>query len=218
MLSEYQKAFLQAAVACQALKFGDFTLKSGRQSPYFFNAGAFADGASLTTMARSYAQLMLALKKDGVAIDMLFGPAYKGIPLVAALAVILEAEHGLSLPWAFNRKEAKDHGEGGMLVGAPVAGKRVLIVDDVLTAGTAIRQSINLLREHDAQPSAVVVAMDRMEKFDAQGSALDSLRHHEQLRADAIVTLEDLLLYIKNDKQYAPFLPKMQTYRSQYGV
>ena len=139
MLAVYQKDFLRAALAVAALKFGDFTLKSGRQSPYFFNAGAFASGEALTVMARAYAATVLRLRDEGVAFDALYGPAYKGIPLVAAVAVVLHAEHGLSLPWTFNRKEAKDHGEGGTLVGAPLPGKRGRIGDDVLTAGTASR-------------------------------------------------------------------------------
>ena len=134
MLAAYQKDFLRAALAVTALKFGDFTLKSGRQSPYFFNAGAFASGEALTVMARAYAATVLRLREAGIHFDALYGPAYKGIPLVASVAVVLHAEHGLSLPWTFNRKEAKDHGEGGTLVGAPLAGKRVLILDDVPSA------------------------------------------------------------------------------------
>ena len=193
MLAAYQKDFLRAALAVAALKFGDFTLKSGRQSPYFFNAGAFASGEALTVMARAYAATVLRLREAGIHFDALYGPAYKGIPLVAAVAVVLHAEHGLSLPWTFNRKEAKDHGEGGTLVGAPLAGKRVLILDDVLTAGTAIRESLAVLRAADAAPVA-------------------------HLTTAAVVTLDDLLQYIGDDTTLAAHLPAMQAYRARYGA
>ena len=217
MLAVYQKDFLRAALAVAALKFGDFTLKSGRQSPYFFNAGAFATGEALTVMARAYAATVLRLRDEGVAFDALYGPAYKGIPLVAAVAVVLHAEHGLSLPWTFNRKEAKDHGEGGTLVGAPLAGKRVLI-DDVLTAGTAIRESLTVLRAAAAEPVAVVVALDRQETVDGGGTALARLTHTERLTTAAVVTLDDLLQYIGSDAALAAHLPAMQAYRARYGA
>ena len=218
MLAAYQKDFLRAALAVAALKFGDFTLKSGRQSPYFFNAGAFASGEALTIMARAYAATVLRLRDEGVAFDALYGPAYKGIPLVAAVAVVLHAEHGLSLPWTFNRKEAKDHGEGGSLVGAALAGKRVLILDDVLTAGTAIHESLAVLRSAQAQPVAVIVALDRQETVDGGGSALSRLAQDENLTAASVVTLDDLLQFVGNDPRLTAYLPAMQEYRRQYGV
>jgi len=218
MLAAYQKDFLRAALAVAALKFGDFTLKSGRQSPYFFNAGAFASGEALTVMAHAYAATVLRLREAGIHFDALYGPAYKGIPLVAAVAVILHAEHGLSLPWAFNRKEAKAHGEGGSLVGAALAGKRVLILDDVLTAGTAIRESLAVLRSAQAQPVAVIVALDRQETVDGGGSALSRLAQDENLTATSVVTLDDLLQFVGNDPRLTAYLPAMQEYRRQYGV
>ena len=218
MLAVYQKDFLRAALAVAALKFGDFTLKSGRQSPYFFNAGAFATGEALTVMARAYAATVLRLRAEGIAFDALYGPAYKGIPLVAAVAVVLHAEHGLSLPWTFNRKEAKDHGEGGSLVGAPLAGKRVLILDDVLTAGTAIRESLAVLRGVGAQPVAVIVALDRRETVDDGGSALSRLAQDEGLATASVVTLDDLLQFVGDDTRLAAYLPAMQEYRRRYGV
>ena len=218
MLAVYQKDFLRAALAVAALKFGDFTLKSGRQSPYFFNAGAFASGEALTVMARAYAATVLRLREAGIHFDALYGPAYKGIPLVAAVAVVLHAEHGLSLPWTFNRKEAKDHGEGGTLVGAPLAGKRVLILDDVLTAGTAIRESLTVLRAAAAEPVAVVVALDRQETVDGGDTALARLAQSERLTTAAVVTLDDLLQYIGDDVTLAAHLPAMQEYRAHYGA
>ena len=218
MLAVYQKDFLRSALAVSALKFGDFTLKSGRQSPYFFNAGAFASGEALTVMARAYAATVLRLRDEGVAFDALYGPAYKGIPLVAAVAVVLHAEHSLSLPWTFNRKEAKDHGEGGTLVGAPLPGKRVLILDDVLTAGTAIRESLAVLRAAAAEPVAVVVALDRQETVDGGDTALARLASAEKLTTAAVVTLDDLLQFIGDDAALAAHLPAMQAYRARYGA
>ena len=218
MLAVYQKRFLASALAAEALRFGEFTLKSGRKSPYFFNAGAFCDGEALTVLAQAYAAAILRLREEGVAFDVLYGPAYKGIPLVAAVAVVLFAEHGLSLPWAFNRKEAKDHGEGGSLVGAALAGKRVLILDDVLTAGTAIRESLAVLRSAGAQPVAVIVALDRQETVDGGGSALSRLAQDENLTATSVVTLDDLLQFVGNDPRLTAYLPAMQEYRRQYGV
>lgn len=219
MLSETQTCFLRTAAAAQALRFGEFTLKSGRISPYFFNAGAFCDGQSLAAMAAAYAEAIIRLQQDGVAFDVIFGPAYKGIPLAAAVAVTLQTKHGMNLPWAFNRKEAKDHGEGGMTVGAALAGKRVLIVDDVLTAGTAVRESLQLLAKKGAAASALVVALDREEKLDGCGeSALQQLVRETGITARAVITFRDLLMFVQDSPAAAAHLPAMLQYRERYGV
>src|SRR5579872_2910535 len=167
-MRDYQRRFIELALSRQALKFGEFTLKSGRLSPYFFNAGLFNDGDAVATLGECYAD---ALLQSGVAFDMLFGPAYKGIPLVAATAIALSRQHSRNVPWAYNRKEAKDHGEAGMLIGSPLKG-RVVIVDDVITAGTAIRESIELIRGAGATPVAVSLALDRQERGIGDKSAV----------------------------------------------
>ena len=219
MTAPYQSAFLQTAREVGALSFGQFELKSGRISPYFFNAGAFCTGDSLNVMASAYAERIHALIQAGVPINSLYGPAYKGIPLVAAVAVLLAERHGLSLPWTFNRKEAKNHGEGGLLVGAVVKGKNVLLIDDVLTAGTAIRESLNLIHEHGGHPVAVVVALDRQESVGETGiSALQHLRRQEKLLTDAVINFADLQALVSNDPALKSHLPAMQAYRAQYGV
>ena len=192
MLSTSQRELLQQALRGGALRFGDFTLKSGRQSPYFFNAGAFNDGQALAVLAAAYVEKILALPGP---VEALFGPAYKGIPLVAAVATELYRRTGQSLPWAFNRKEAKDHGEGGWLVGAELRGRRVLILDDVLTAGTAIRQSLALLRDQGATPTAVLVILDRQEALNERATALTLLAEEEALHCEALLTLDDLLSF-----------------------
>lgn len=219
MSANPQTVFLQTAREVGALTFGEFELKSGRKSPYFFNAGAFCTGHALNVMASAYAERIHALIRGGVPVDILYGPAYKGIPLVAAVAVILAERHDISLPWTFNRKEAKNHGEGGMLVGAVVKGKNVLIIDDVLTAGTAIRESLNLIHEHGGHPIAVVVALDRQESVGESGmSALQHLRRQEKLLTDAVISFNDLQTLVANDPALKHHLPAMQAYRGQYGV
>ncbi|WP_072281464.1 orotate phosphoribosyltransferase [Rappaport israeli] len=218
MLANFQQNFLQTAVAVEALKFGSFTLKSGRQSPYFFNAGAFNDGQALLVLATSYAEKIWQIRTQGNHIDVLFGPAYKGIPLVAAIATVLASQYNWSVKWAFNRKEEKQHGEGGQLVGADVDGQNVLVIDDVLTAGTAIRQSLALLRDFGAKPSAVLVALDRMERIEGQNSALTQLAKTEQIQTHAVVNFNDLLTYLKNNPNLSAYLEKMQSYRKIYGV
>lgn len=219
MATTTQHAFLHTAREVGALTFGQFELKSGRISPYFFNAGAFCTGHALNIMASAYAERIHALIQAGVPVDSLYGPAYKGIPLVAAVAVLLAERHQLSLPWTFNRKEAKNHGEGGMLVGAVVKGKNVLIIDDVLTAGTAIRESLNLIHEHGGHPIAVVVALDRQESVGDSGmSALQHLRRQEKLLTDAVINFADLQHFVENDPALQAHLPAMQAYREQYGV
>ncbi|MDO4777663.1 MAG: orotate phosphoribosyltransferase [Cardiobacteriaceae bacterium] len=219
MTTQCQNAFLQTAREVGALSFGQFELKSGRISPYFFNAGAFCTGESLNIMASAYAERIHALIQAGVPVDTLYGPAYKGIPLVAAVAVLLAERHNLSLPWTFNRKEAKNHGEGGMLVGAVVKGKNVLIIDDVLTAGTAIRESLNLLHEHGGHPVAVVVALDRQESVGESGmSALQHLRRQEKLLTDAVINFTDLQNLVNEDPELSRHQAAMAAYREQYGV
>ena len=212
--------FVQFTVEAGVLRFGEFRTKAGRASPYFFNAGLFDDGAKLGRLAEFYARRLLA---SGVAFDMLFGPAYKGITLAAALAVEL-ARRGRNLPFAYNRKEAKDHGEGGMLVGAKVAG-RVLIVDDVISAGTSVRESIQLIRAAGAEPAAVAIALDRQERAtedgrDADYSAVQYVTRRLGLQAVAVATLEDLLQYLRTtrDTTLAAHAQAVAAYRARYGV
>jgi orotate phosphoribosyltransferase len=217
---DYQRQFLELALARQALLFGEFTLKSGRVSPYFFNAGLFSDGVSIATLGACYAG---ALVHSGLQFDMLFGPAYKGIPLVTATAMALAEHHGRNVPWAFNRKEAKDHGESGLVVGSPVAG-RVAIVDDVITAGTAIRESIELILQAGAQPVAIVLALDREERGQAERSAVQDLTAAYGLRCITILTLSELIAALEapgagpSGAPSAEQLAAMRSYRLKYGV
>lgn len=212
--------FVKFAVDAGVLRFGEFRTKAGRMSPYFFNAGMFDDGAKLGRLAEFYARRLLG---DGLAFDMLFGPAYKGITLAAALAVEL-ARRGRNVPFAYNRKEAKDHGEGGVLVGAPMAG-RVLIVDDVISAGTSVRESISMIRSAGATPDAVVIALDRQERateggHDVPYSAVQYVRRELGLQAIAIATLADLLDFLRDaaDPTLAAHAAPVQAYRDRYGV
>lgn len=212
-MQPYQRDFIQFAMQQDALKFGEFTLKSGRQSPYFFNAGLFNTGRTLAQLGRFYAEAIVA---SGIQYDMLFGPAYKGIPLVAAVAVALAEHHDMDVPWAFNRKEAKAHGEGGWLVGAPLAGK-VLVIDDVITAGTAIREVANMLAETSAQMSGVVVALDRQEKGQQELSAIQEVEQSLQIPVACIVGLGDIIAYLDEASEQQQ-LEAMTEYRQQYGV
>ena len=222
-MRDHQRQFIELSLARQALRFGEFTLKSGRISPYFFNAGLFNDGVALATLGRCYAS---ALTHSGQAFDMLFGPAYKGIPLVAATAVALAEQHQRNVPWAFNRKEAKDHGEAGLIVGSAPAG-RVVIIDDVITAGTAIRESIELLRKLGAEPVAVAVALDRQERGLSERSAVQEVQAQYGLRCIPILTLADLIAAFDSAPSQstgaaaglsAPQLEALKAYRRQYGV
>ena len=218
--------FVRFAIDCQVLRFGEFTTKAGRLSPYFFNAGLFDDGAKLQKLAAFYAQRILQQEAaTGERADMLFGPAYKGIPLVAAVAIEL-ARLGRNLPFAYNRKEAKDHGEGGSLVGAPLRGK-VLIVDDVMSAGTAVRESIALIRAANATPAAVAVALDRQEKATENGqdvpySAVQYVRTQLGMQVCAIATLDDLLGYLSasaaSGDELSAYYQQVLAYRTRYGV
>lgn len=195
------------------LRFGSFTTKAGRISPYFFNAGLFNDGASLQRLGRFYAQAIL---DSGIAFDQLFGPAYKGIPLVTAAAVAL-AETGRNVPVSFNRKELKDHGEGGVIIGAPLTG-RTLIVDDVISAGTSVRESVELIRAAGARPCGVVIALDRMERGRGERSAVQEVEQELQLPVASIVTLDDLVSYLETRGEMARELQGVTGYRRQYGV
>ncbi|HSY06665.1 MAG TPA: orotate phosphoribosyltransferase [Steroidobacteraceae bacterium] len=217
-MQQYQLLFVDLALRRNALRFGRFTLKSGRESPYFFNAGLFNDGESLGVLGRCYAA---AIDASGLGFDMLFGPAYKGIALATATAVALCAAHGRNVAFAFNRKESKDHGEGGRIVGAPLSG-RVLIVDDVLTAGTAVRESLDLIRQAQAQPAGVALILDRQERGQGQTSAVQELEQ-QGLKCVSIVTLDELIEALSrpadgrariSDEQ----LTSLRAYRQRYGA
>lgn len=220
----HQTAFLELALEHEVLKFGQFTLKSGRSSPYFFNLGKISSGAAMARLARAYAQ---ALRLAGLEFDMLFGPAYKGIPLATAVAYAL-SEQGRDVPYAYNRKEAKDHGEGGSLVGAKLHG-RVVIIDDVISAGTSVRESVAMIRAAGAEPCGVAIALDRQERAtettqdgvrDADHSAVQFVQRELGLAVCAIATLSDLLQYLARqaDPALAQHLPRVQAYRDRYGV
>jgi len=211
---DYQRAFLEFALDTGVLRFGEFRLKSGRLSPYFFNAGLFNTGTRLGRLGRSYAQAIVA---SGIGFDMLYGPAYKGIPLAAAAAIALADHHGRDLPYAFNRKEAKDHGEGGTIVGSPLRG-RVLILDDVITAGTSVGESVAIIQAHGATPAGVVIALDRRERGAAERSAVDEVRARFGIPVLSIVTLDDLVAYLGEGHGLDPHLPAVEAYRAEYGV
>jgi orotate phosphoribosyltransferase len=218
-VQDYQQEFLEMALARQALRFGQFTLKSGRVSPYFFNAGLFNDGQTLATLGRCYAG---ALLHSRLQFDLLFGPAYKGIPLVATTAVAIAQAQLRNVPWAFNRKEAKDHGESGLIVGSALRG-RVVIVDDVITAGTAIREAIELIREAGAQAVGVALALDRQERGQTERSAVQEVENLFGLKCVAILTLGELIAALEERaaSTHSPTveqLAAMRTYRLEYGV
>ncbi|HHO67479.1 MAG TPA: orotate phosphoribosyltransferase [Gammaproteobacteria bacterium] len=213
-MKDYQREFLDFAIGAGVLRFGEFTLKSGRVSPYFFNAGLFNTGAHLARLGRFYAAAIQAADID---FDVLFGPAYKGIPLATAAAIALYDQHGRDLPWCFNRKEAKDHGEGGNLVGAPLAG-RVLIVDDVITAGTAIRESLQIIEAAGARAAGVVIALDRQERGQGERSAIQEVEAGLGIRVVSIVTLADLQAYLQDHPELGPALAAISDYRDRYGV
>lgn len=218
-MQDDQLAFIDLALARKALCFGQFTLKSGRESPYFFNAGLFSDGEAAALLGRCYAA---ALIQSGIAFDMLFGPAYKGIPLVTATSIALFERHHKNVPYAFNRKEAKEHGEGGDIVGCPLAG-RVVIVDDVIAAGTAKRESIDLIRYAGATPVAVLLALDRQERGRGQRSAAQELEAEHGIRCVSIVTLGGLVEALSrrtgsNPAVSAEQLDALKAYRARYGV
>jgi orotate phosphoribosyltransferase len=216
-MHDYQQDFLALALEHQALRFGEFTLKSGRQSPFFFNAGLFNDGAALARLGRCYAA---ALQHSGLGFDMLFGPAYKGIPLVSACAIAFAEHEARNVPWAFDRKEAKDHGEAGQVVGSPLAG-RVVIVDDVITAGTAIRASVELIRAAGARPVAVALALDRQERGQGERSAVQEVEADYGLRCISILTLGGLIEALSSRSAggaETAQLAALRAYRQRYGV
>jgi orotate phosphoribosyltransferase len=210
---DFRQEFIEFAVARQVLRFGEFKTKAGRLSPYFFNSGLFNDGDSLLRLSQFYAK---AIAASGLQFDLLFGPAYKGIPLVAAVAVAL-AGQGRNLPYSFNRKEAKDHGEGGTIVGAPLQG-RVLIVDDVISAGTSVRESVELIRAAGATPAGVVIALDRMERGTGELSAVQEVERDYGIPVVAVATLEDLMTFLASHGELAAHQAAVAAYRSQYGV
>jgi orotate phosphoribosyltransferase len=218
-MQEYQLTFIDLALKREALRFGSFRLKSGRESPYFFNAGRFSDGEAAAALGRCYAA---AIVHSGLGFDMLFGPAYKGIPLATATAVALSLDHGRSVPYAYNRKEAKDHGEGGRVAGAPLAG-RVLIVDDVITAGTAVRESLELIRSGGAEPVGVALALDRQERGHGPLSAVQELERDQALKCVSIVTLDELIEALARpgagpQRISAAELAALTAYRARYGA
>lgn len=212
-MSDFRQDFLHFALEQKVLKFGQFTTKAGRQSPYFFNAGLFNDGYSMLQLARFYAHSIIASE---VKFDMLFGPAYKGIILAAATAMML-AEQGINVPYAYNRKEAKDHGEGGILVGAPLQGK-VLIIDDVISAGTSVRESVQIIQQFGASPAGVAIALDRMEKGNSHTSAVQEVQQRYQIPVIPIATLDNLLQMLESENSLAEYRQPVANYRQQYGV
>lgn len=213
-MKAYQREFIEFALEKQVLKFGEFTLKSGRKSPYFFNAGLFNSGRDLAKLGRYYAA---ALVDSGISYNVLFGPAYKGIPIASATAVQLAELHDQDVPWCFNRKEAKDHGEGGNLVGSPLKG-RIMLVDDVITAGTAIRESMDLIHANGAELAGVLIALDRQEKGKGELSAIQEVQRDYNAPVIAIITLGDLISYLETQPEMAAHLEKVKEYRASYGV
>jgi orotate phosphoribosyltransferase len=215
-MKDYQREFLDFALACEALKFGEFTLKSGRVSPYFFNTGLFDTGLKLAKLTRFYAQ---AIVESGVSFDLLYGPAYKGIPLAAATAVQLAEHFGRDVPYAFNRKEAKKHGEGGVLVGHALTGRHALIVDDVISAGVSVRESVEIIRNAKATPVGVAIAIDRQERGAGALSAVQEVEKEFGLRVIAIATLDTLFKYLEAKGDGArTHLTAVEVYRRQYGT
>lgn len=213
-MQPYQKAFIEFALAREVLKFGQFTLKSGRVSPYFFNAGLFNTGRDLAKLGQYYAQ---ALINANIEFDVLFGPAYKGIPIATTTAVALADKHDFDTPYCFNRKEAKTHGEGGNLVGSPLAGK-VMLVDDVITAGTAIRESMLLLEQHKATLAGVLIALDRQERGKGELSAIQEVERDFNTQVVSIICLHDLVEYLQDRPDMTEHLANIEQYRRDYGI
>lgn len=212
-MEQYQKEFIEFAIEKQVLRFGEFTLKSGRISPYFFNSGLFNDGKSLYELGKYYAQ---AIKHAGIAFDMIYGPAYKGIPLASAMTIAFQSEHNTSYPFCFNRKEIKDHGEGGITFGAEING-RVLIIDDVISAGTSIRESMEIICNNGGETVAAVVAVDRQERGLGEQSAIQEVEQVHKIKVISIVSLEHIITYLANHGELAIHLDAIKDYKEEYG-
>lgn len=213
-MKAYQQQFIEFALQTGVLRFGSFTLKSGRVSPYFFNSGLFNTGTSLARLGRFYAQ---AISESELDYDVLFGPAYKGIPLASTTVVALADHYQRDVPYVFNRKEVKDHGEGGQLVGAELKGK-ILIIDDVISAGTSIRESVAIIKQQTAIPTGVIIALDRQERGQNEQSAIQEVEAEHNIPVVSIICLDDLLAYLQNNADLSEHLPAVKAYRQQYGV
>ena len=213
-MQDYKKDFLDFAIDADVLRFGEFTLKSARISPYFFNAGLFNTGAQMARLGKYYAA---AIAESGIEFDLIYGPAYKGIPLAAVTAVYLAEEHGRDLPFAFNRKEAKDHGEGGMIVGAPLEGK-ILVIDDVISAGTSVRESVDIIQASGAEFAGVVISLDRQERGQGEQSAIQEVESQYGVQVASIVGLADLVTYLSEKSGMEDDLKRVEAYREQYGA
>lgn len=213
-MEQYKRDFIEFALSRNVLKFGEFTLKSGRKSPYFFNAGLFNTGADLARLGEFYAA---AIQASAVDFDVVFGPAYKGIPIGTSVSVALFNRYGIDKPVCFNRKEVKDHGEGGNLIGSPLQGK-ILLVDDVITAGTAIRESMELISANQAELAAVLIALNRKERGKGELSAIQEVERDYQCQVLSIIDLDDLMQFIEQDPRYSNHLPEMRAYRAEFGV
>lgn len=213
-MEQYKRDFIEFALSRNVLKFGEFTLKSGRKSPYFFNAGLFNTGADLARLGEFYAA---AIQASAVDFDVVFGPAYKGIPIGTSVSVALFNRYGIDKPVCFNRKEVKDHGEGGNLIGSPLQGK-ILLVDDVITAGTAIRESMDLISANQAELAAVLIALNRKERGKGELSAIQEVERDYQCQVLSIIDLDDLMQFIEQDPRYSSHLPEMRAYRAEFGV
>ncbi|VXB49749.1 orotate phosphoribosyltransferase [Aeromicrobium sp. 9AM] len=213
-MHDYQRDFIEFSLEHEVLRFGEFTLKSGRTSPYFFNAGLFNTGARLAALGRFYAA---AIERSGIELDVLLGPAYKGIPIASATAVQLAEQHGRDVPWCFNRKEPKDHGEGGLIVGSPLAG-RVLIIDDVITAGTAIREVMDIVNEAGAQVAGVMVAVDRQERGAGDLSAIQEVERDFGVPVISIIDFGQIVQYVEESGRHAEHLAAIRAYRDEFGI
>lgn len=213
-MQDYQQEFLEFAIDVGVLRFGEFTLKSGRISPYFFNSGLFNSGVSLARLGRFYAQ---AIVDSGIEFDTIYGPAYKGIPLAASLAIAMADHHGRDIPYCFNRKEVKDHGEGGLIVGAELKG-RVLIIDDVISAGTSVRESVEIIQAAGAQPAGVVIALDRQERGKGETSAIQEVERDYNLAVASVVGLKELIEYLAGQVGQDEALAAIRAYQQEYGV
>ena len=213
-MEQYKRDFIEFVLSRNVLKFGEFTLKSGRKSPYFFNAGLFNTGADLARLGEFYAA---AIQASAVDFDVVFGPAYKGIPIGTSVSVALFNRYGIDKPVCFNRKEVKDHGEGGNLIGSPLQGK-ILLVDDVITAGTAIRESMELISANEAELASVLIALNRKERGKGELSAIQEVERDYQCQVLSIIDLDDLMQFIEQDPRYSSHLSEMRAYRAEFGV